>query len=85
VGLLGGDRRFLSIRAGAGGDDYFCQVEKLFVVNPMSFQPPPKADFARLQLTPHAAPLVDRLEQAGRASRRLGLGELIQMFENMRG
>jgi 16S rRNA (adenine1518-N6/adenine1519-N6)-dimethyltransferase len=35
-----------------------CSVEKLFVVKPSSFRPPPKVDSAVVRLTPHAAPLV---------------------------
>ncbi|MBI4892525.1 MAG: ribosomal RNA small subunit methyltransferase A [Acidobacteria bacterium] len=35
-----------------------CAVEKLFVVKPASFRPPPKVDSAVVRLTPHAEPLV---------------------------
>jgi 16S rRNA (adenine1518-N6/adenine1519-N6)-dimethyltransferase len=36
----------------------FCRVEKLFLVKPASFQPPPKVDSAVVRLTPHETPLV---------------------------
>ncbi len=35
-----------------------CTVEKLFVVKPSSFRPPPKVDSAVVRLTPRPAPLV---------------------------
>lgn len=35
-----------------------CAVDKLFVVKPSSFRPPPKVDSAVVRLTPHPAPLV---------------------------
>jgi len=56
------------LAAGPGSRDYgylsvatqlFCRVEKLFVVKPASFQPPPKVDSAVVRLTPHEAPLVE--------------------------
>jgi 16S rRNA (adenine1518-N6/adenine1519-N6)-dimethyltransferase len=34
-----------------------CRVEKLFVVKPNAFRPPPKVDSAVVRLTPHAEPL----------------------------
>jgi len=55
------------LAAGPGSRDYgylsvatqlFCRVEKLFVVKPASFQPPPKVDSAVVRLTPHESPLV---------------------------
>jgi 16S rRNA (adenine1518-N6/adenine1519-N6)-dimethyltransferase len=33
-----------------------CRVERLFVVKPSSFKPPPKVDSAVVRLTPHAEP-----------------------------
>ncbi len=36
----------------------FCRVEKLFVVKPAAFQPPPKVDSAVVRLTPRETPLV---------------------------
>jgi 16S rRNA (adenine1518-N6/adenine1519-N6)-dimethyltransferase len=41
-----------------------CRVEKLFVVKPGAFAPPPKVDSALLRLTPLAAPLVAPEETA---------------------
>jgi 16S rRNA (adenine1518-N6/adenine1519-N6)-dimethyltransferase len=34
-----------------------CRVQRLFVVKPASFRPPPKVDSAVVLLTPHSAPL----------------------------
>jgi 16S rRNA (adenine1518-N6/adenine1519-N6)-dimethyltransferase len=36
-----------------------CAVERLFVIQPGSFRPPPKVDSVFLRLTPHPVPLAD--------------------------
>jgi 16S rRNA (adenine1518-N6/adenine1519-N6)-dimethyltransferase len=55
------------LRAAPGGKDYGrlsvmiqyrCAVEKLFVVAPGAFTPPPKVDSAVVRLVPHATPPV---------------------------
>lgn len=46
------DYGYLSVLAQAQ-----CDVERLFVVKPSSFRPPPKVDSAVVRLTPRAAPL----------------------------
>ncbi len=38
---------------------YHCRIEKLFTVEPASFQPPPKVSSAIVRLTPYCVPLVD--------------------------
>jgi 16S rRNA (adenine1518-N6/adenine1519-N6)-dimethyltransferase len=37
---------------------YYCRVEKLFIVHPGAFYPPPKVDSAIVRLVPHAEPPV---------------------------
>ncbi len=55
------------ICAQAGGSDYgrlsvmvqvACKTDKLFVVKPGAFRPPPKVDSAIVLLTPHSSPPV---------------------------
>jgi 16S rRNA (adenine1518-N6/adenine1519-N6)-dimethyltransferase len=55
------------LAAGPGSRDYgylsvaaqlYCQVERLFIVKPSSFRPPPKVDSAVVRLQPRAAPAV---------------------------
>jgi 16S rRNA (adenine1518-N6/adenine1519-N6)-dimethyltransferase len=36
-----------------------CDVERLFLIQPGSFRPPPKVDSVFLRLTPHPVPLAD--------------------------
>jgi 16S rRNA (adenine1518-N6/adenine1519-N6)-dimethyltransferase len=36
-----------------------CAVERLFIIQPGSFRPPPKVDSVFLRLTPHTVPLAD--------------------------
>ena len=59
--------------AQAGGSDYgrlsvmvqlACKTEKLFVVKPGAFRPPPKVDSAIVLLTPHPSPPV-QIDDAG--------------------
>jgi len=38
---------------------YYCRVEKLFIVHPGAFNPPPKVDSAIVRLVPHETPPVE--------------------------
>jgi len=41
---------------------YYCRVEKLFLVPPGAFNPPPKVDSAIVRLTPYATPPLQALD-----------------------
>ena len=43
---------------------YYCRVEKLFIVKPGAFFPPPKVDSAIVRLIPHEKPPVDVKDEA---------------------
>lgn len=43
---------------------YYCTVEKLFIVKPGAFFPPPKVDSAIVRLIPHKKPPVDVKDEA---------------------
>ena len=43
---------------------YYCRVEKLFIVHPGAFHPPPKVDSAIVRLVPHQQPPVEVVSAA---------------------